>query len=147
MNAAPDETERDDTAHSGTARGDTATASAPGVIAKVSPSPGKRRRNKRKKQSSFGFNINDNRYRAIPIPVHKSDQAFKEYVRKTPYIDEIVDQMGKSPSSDSEDLNEIESNPSAGAKRLLEVLYRKYSEEFKAMAKKNAVAKRWMLSA
>jgi len=64
------------------------------------------------KKSAFVFSNAEQLYGAVPIPVHKSDKAFKRYLRETNYVEEILEAMGKSKGSDDVD-------PSAGAKRLL----------------------------
>jgi len=66
-----------------------------------------------KSPTIFSFIRHDNKYTTIPIPVHKSESAFKSYIVKKDYPSEIVNAMGKR--TQQPDIY----NESAGAMRLL----------------------------
>ena len=77
-----------------------------------------------KQPTNFSFIRHDNEYTAIPIPVHKSESAFKSYIKKKDYPSEIVNAMGKT--TQQPDI----SDESAGATRLLKEMAKNYKKEF-----------------
>ena len=74
--------------------------------------------------TTFSYRINETYYNAVPIPLHKSQQAYLDYVKKKDYPTEIINEMGKSRN------RRIAPNPKVGAKRLLHKVAKDFPDEY-----------------
>ena len=68
------------------------------VESSVANNKRKRHKTKPKKVSVFHFTQGEQLYGAVPIPHHLSEKAFSGYQYHTPYLKEIVNELGKSKS-------------------------------------------------
>jgi hypothetical protein len=98
------------------------------VESNVANNKRKRQKTKPKKVSVFHFTQGEQLYGAVPIPHHLSEKAFSGYQYHTPYLKEIVHELGKSKSSDKV-------LPEVGAKRLLTHLAKLFGTEYVEVAK------------
>ena len=101
---------------------------------------GKKKSKKRKPKTSFVFSSADTTYNAVPIPLHKTDEAFTIYHGRKPYVSEIVEAMGRSKNSDEVDYER-------GAERILSRIAKEYPATYIATGKKSKLAIDGMMDA
>jgi len=77
----------------------------------------------------FKFAKGDETYTAVPMVIHKNNDAFARYQYKMPYVKCLIEELGKTKGE--EGINE-----SQGAKRLLKYLATNHKEEYVRVAKR-----------
>ena len=97
-------------------------------VTRLTPVTSEKISQNKKSCTTFAYSHGETTYSAVPIPCHKNNNAFVRYHCSTPYIDEMVNAIGKSPSSK-------EGNSSAGAKRILQHLSIIAPNEYAQVAK------------
>ena len=69
----------------------------------------------------------------MPIPKHKSEEAYERYQYDQSYVESIIEEMGKTRGSDVID-------KAQGAHRLLKKLAAKHPDEYISVAKSKGLA-------
>ena len=101
---------------------------------------GKKSKKRKKIKTSFVFSSNEATYNAVPIPIHKTDEAFTSYHGRKPYVLEIVEAMGRNKNSD-------EVNYERGAERILSRIAKEYPATYVETGKKAKLAIDGMMDA